>query len=155
MWLIRQMRNGDIHKVQDIWLTVSIREYAFVAEHLRQDPAEYWRSRLERMTDDTRLADGYVYESDGRVVGFMTLNPAKQYILELFVDSASQGKGAGTALIKVAKSLHPYLYTHVYREKVPALRFYERQGFLCYGTHPEESTDQIKLVMKWKADFTV
>lgn len=137
----------------DIWLRVSTAEYAFVCEHTDLTPQEFWSSRLPQMLMDTRAADGYVCEADGQIAGFVTLDPANEYMYELFVDSPFQGKGlVGPVLINLAKNLRPHIWTHVYLQKVRAVRFYERHGFFFCDTHDEPETKQVKLKMEWLAD---
>jgi putative acetyltransferase len=150
---IRQMQDADLSRVEDIWLRVSIVDYAFVRDDRHNTPEEFWRSRLPEMKQAMREADGYVYEAGGQVEGFITLRPSDGYIYELFVDFPFQGQHIiGPAFIKLAKSLVPYIYADVYLNRVKAVRFYERQGFLTKEVREEKATDQLKLTMEWKAE---
>jgi ribosomal protein S18 acetylase RimI-like enzyme len=153
---IRQMQSKDLGRVMDIWLQVSIQQYAFVSANVGQTPEAFWNSRLPHMIVDTLALDGYVFETNGQVLAFMTFDPAKGYIAELFVDLPFQDKGIGHALIDLAKSLRslqPHLYAHVYEKKDDVAQFYERQGFRrSDDTHTEPGTGQTKLTMDWKGD---
>jgi ribosomal protein S18 acetylase RimI-like enzyme len=78
-----------------------------------------------------------VGEEDGRICAFLASKDS--YISRLYVDPAQQGQGWGSALLELAKKLHPHgleLHTHV--ENYPARRFYEKYGFVAvkFGISP-------------------
>jgi hypothetical protein len=75
---IRPMQYPDLSRVADIWLQECIREYAFVCEHTGQTPEQFWGSRLAGMIKSTLAADGYVFESEGQIAGFMTFTPGRE-----------------------------------------------------------------------------
>ena len=148
---IRQMRSTDLRRVADIWLRVSISEYAFVCEHTGQTSEQFWGSKLVQMIPDTLAVDGYVIEVDGQIAGFTTFDPTNGYIYDLFADFPYQHKGiVGPVLINLAKSLRPHIWVTVYQKKVEAIGFYESQGFLTTDIRPPEpGTHQIKVKMEW------
>jgi len=79
----------------------------------------------------------WVGEEDGHICAFLGLKDS--YISWLYVDPADQGQGWGSALLELAKRLHPHgleLHTHV--ENYPARRFYEKHGFVAvkFGISP-------------------
>jgi putative acetyltransferase len=150
---IRPMQYADLSRVADIWLQECIREYAFVCEHTGQPPEQFWGSRLAGMIKSTLAADGYVFETEGQIAGFMTFTPARGCIRDLFVDLPFRNKGIGSALVGVAKSLRPHILVSTYQKKVDAIRFYERQGLRITEVRPpDEETRQIKVRMEWTAD---
>jgi ribosomal protein S18 acetylase RimI-like enzyme len=150
---IRQMQYADLGRVADIWLQECIREYAFVCEHTGQTPEQFWSCRLVGMIRSTVASDGYVFETEGQIAGFMTFSPARGRIRDLFVDLPFRNQGIGSALIGVAKSLRPHILVSTYQKKVAAIRLYERQGFRITEIRPpDEETRQIKVRMEWKAD---
>ncbi|HST24656.1 MAG TPA: GNAT family N-acetyltransferase [Gaiellaceae bacterium] len=92
---------------------------------------------LPRITDEHRPQLGgwflardeiWIAEQEGVVVGFMGLN--EDVLTHLYVDSAAQNCGIGTALLEQAKTLRPdRLELWVFQKNAGARRFYERHGF--------------------------
>jgi GNAT superfamily N-acetyltransferase len=60
----------------------------------------------------------------------------KDWIDQLYILPESQARGAGGALLNVAKSTFDYLQLWTFQKNAGARRFYERRGFL-----PVEETD--------------
>lgn len=149
--MIRQLQHKDLSTVGDIWLRMSVVHHAFVCDGRQLAPDDFWSSKLPQMTLDTLSLDGYVFEEDRRIKGFMTFRPEDGYISELFVDSSFQDKGIGTALINVAKSLQQSrIWATVYEKNKVAVKFYEKQGFWRVGDpYRERGTSQMKLKMEW------
>ena len=88
--MIRQIKVRDIRQVSDIWLRVSIDRYSFVCEHIGIDPREFWSGKLPEMIGKTLEVDGYVYQINDQIQGFLTMGPKDPcgfYLYELFVDS--------------------------------------------------------------------
>ncbi|VVE55826.1 GNAT family N-acetyltransferase [Pandoraea pneumonica] len=79
---------------------------------------------------------------DGEILGFVSVWPADDFIHMLYVRESSQGKGAGTALLRAL----PGWPTHRYRLKclvnnARATAFYLRHGFVVVGTGVSEEGD--------------
>lgn len=90
-------------------------------------PVAVTRTRLaEALAEGQRC---FVPESDGVVVGILTLKPA--FIDRLFIAPVWQGLGFGTALIDFTKSLYPAgIELHCAQQNFGACRLYERHGFV-------------------------
>ncbi len=103
----------------------------------------------------TIWVDGYVYEVDSQIMGFLTMSPKNScgyYLYELFVDFPFQGKGiVGPALINFAKGLGTYIKTSVYQKNERAVSFYLKHGFskLSEVPYSEPDTQQKKYRMIW------
>ena len=154
--MIRQIKPGDVRRIADIWLREHVAHYSFVCEHLAVSPLEFWAGKLPEMIQTTLEADGYLFEVDGGVQGFMTMQPRNScgyYIAELFVDSPWQGGGiVGGTLVRHAQSLGSYLAVSAYEKAPWAVRFYERHGFVKQSRQPrpEEGTNQHKFDLLWQ-----
>jgi GNAT superfamily N-acetyltransferase len=154
--MIRQINIKDIRQVADIWLKISIDRYSFVCEHIGIDPREFWSNKLPEMIQTTLEVDGYVYQVNDQIQGFLTMRPEDScgyYLCELFVDSPWQGKGiVGEALIDHAKSLGAYICTSAYQKADWAIRFYEKHGFVKKSEEHriESTTNQYKFDLLWQ-----
>ena len=116
------------------------------------------------------LARGYVYrncggrvyafEADGTVVGLALVREFTEeplgYDLQQFMIGASyQGKGYGSAALalildELRKERH---YDHVEvcvkREDIPAIRLYEKYGFIDSGYTDPETPDSLNLICRF------
>lgn len=93
------------------------------------------------------MSETYVWEEDGRPVGFIFL--LDDYLAALFVGSAVQGKGCGKKLLGHAKSLKKSLRLEVYAHNDRAVRFYLSQGFVTVEQMIDESVPAPEYVMIW------
>ena len=90
----------------------------------------------------------YVYESDGRVQGFIGLDG--EYIEGIFVSDEMQSHGIGKALLDYAKSRKSELRLNVYQKNTRAIRFYQREGFSVQGEGLDGAVGEKDFLMKWK-----
>jgi putative acetyltransferase len=147
--MIREMHEGDMRRIEEIWLEDSVRAHNFVP-----DAANFWHRRLPFFLRETRAAIAYVCEARGAVNGFITMRGKDHYIYSLYVDFHLRGHGIGAALLDKAKAMADRLHLHVYRKDVDAVCFYVKQGFVvvdpAYG--PEKETAEFKYHMEWKGE---
>ena len=147
--MIRQMKKNDkkeLERVCDIWLNESYKVHNFI-----DDYKNFWLKKKGNFILETIGADGYVWEEDGIIKGFMTIKD--NYIYELFIDSVWQSKGIGKSLINLAKSLKKEsLETDVYEKNAKAIDFYEKREFVKSLSRIEEETGQSKFRMKWNKE---
>ena len=69
----------------------------------------------------------WVAESDGRLLGFMTLEG--ELVDHMYVHPSAQGRGTGASLLDVAKTRRPRgFHLWVFQKNEGARRFYERHG---------------------------
>lgn len=142
--MIRQLKpEKDIERVVEIWLNESKRVHDFIA-----DADTFWNGRINKFVSETSRADGYVYEEDRVIKGFIVLS--NTYISELYVDSTWQGRGIGTALLNLAKCCSKSLFLNVYVKNVQSINWYLNRGFVLVGTpYEEKDTKQLKYTMIW------
>ena len=68
------------------------------------------------------------YFDDNELVGIIAFREG--WIDQLYVLPSSQGRGVGTALLRVAQGLHGKLSLWTFHQNAAARRFYERHGFV-------------------------
>lgn len=111
--MIRSANDVDTQAILDIWLAASIAAHDFV-------PAEFWRAQLDDMrTRYLPASQVFVYEQEGRVVGFHALSG--HTLAALFVQPEWQGRGIGTALLSHARRLRGELTLSVYLANQPSV----------------------------------
>ncbi len=148
--MIRQMKKNkiELERVCQIWLNGSIKFHDFVSDN----PEQFWRLKERNFIIDTLVSDGYIYENEGNIIGFITING--NCILELFVDEAHQGKKIGPMLINVAQQTQNFLKLNVYDKNKRALHVYEKCGFKKKGEpYPEDKTGCMKWWMEWEKNI--
>jgi len=75
-----------------------------------------------------------VAEADGKMLGFVTVDPRTFDIDQTVVAPEAWGLGVAAALIAEAKRISPAgLDLHVNKDNARAIRFYEKQGFVISG----------------------
>jgi putative acetyltransferase len=92
------------------------------------------------------MAETWVYEAAGQVVGFISL--VENEVGGIFVYPEWQGKGGGRALMDKAKEIHGTLELEVFKENLKAHGFYERYGFVGFKEFPDPETGNILIRMR-------
>lgn len=105
---------------------------------------ETWRKRLSELEPEARILVGV---ADGTVVGHLGLHPAYRprrahaASLGMAVHDAWTGRGVGSALLQHAILLADEwlnllrLELTVFADNEPAIRLYQKHGFVIEGTH--------------------
>ncbi|MCC6780849.1 MAG: GNAT family N-acetyltransferase [Hyphomicrobiales bacterium] len=92
----------------------------------------WWRQRWRE--ELVPVATIMVAEAQGRLLGFVTVDPRTCDLDQLVVAPETWGSGLAAALIAEAKRISPAgLDLHVNKDNARAVRFYEKQGFLVAG----------------------
>ena len=97
-------------------------------------PELYTEEETRTFIRDVLLAKNEVWvaEDGGRVIGFLGLYG--DVVSHLWVQPDQQNRGAGTALLALAKERRPSgLRLQVFQQNVGARRLYERHGFTLVG----------------------
>jgi ribosomal protein S18 acetylase RimI-like enzyme len=133
-WLtIRSYEPADLDGVVDLWYD----SWHATFPDLRHHEAKVeWHRRFElEIAAQERV---YVAEVTGRLAGFLAvkdLGSGRGYLHEIFLDPAFLGRGIGSALMGLAKSLAPAgLRLHTLQRNTRAAAFYERHGFHVIST---------------------
>jgi putative acetyltransferase len=128
---IRRAGPQDSEPLFDIWWRSVRATHTFLSEaDLRT---------LAPQVRDLGLAglDTWVLCDDGQCpVGFLVLN--RHHIEALFIVPEWLRRGAGTRLVRHARSLRGVLTVEVNEQNTPALRFYEAMGFSVVGRSPTD-----------------
>ncbi len=93
---------------------------------------EWWRQRWrDEVVTTATIA---VAESNGHIVGFVTVDPRTFDLDQIVVAPDAWGMGVGAALMVEAKRISPAgLDLHVNKDNERAIRFYGKHGFNITG----------------------
>ncbi|MDO5339391.1 MAG: N-acetyltransferase [Eubacteriales bacterium] len=138
--MIRKLQKADIIKVADIWLDTNIKAHNFIT-------AQYWKSNYELVKEMLLQAEVYVYESNGKIQGFIGLDG--EYIEGIFVCNELQSHGIGKLLLDFVKEGRTQLSLNVYQKNRGAIHFYQREGFEIHSEGLDEATGERDYVMTW------
>jgi putative acetyltransferase len=109
----------------------------------------WWRERWR--TELVPTATIMVAESAGRLIGFVTVDPATRYVDQIVVAPETWGSGLGAALIAETKRLSPAgLELTVNADNARAIRFYEKQGFVITGDDVNAISGAPVRKMSWR-----
>jgi putative acetyltransferase len=92
----------------------------------------WWRQRWrEELVPAATIT---VAQADGKMVGFVTVDPRTFELDQIVVAPEAWGMGIAAALIAEAKRISPAgIDLHVNTDNARAIRFYEREGFVVSG----------------------
>ncbi len=140
--MIRPYTDEDLGELLDVWYRASLIAHSFLPEGFfeteRRQIAERWLPMAETM----------VYETDGRVVGFLSL--IGNEVGGIFVDPDHQGRGIGTALMDGARDSRPFLELSVFEANSTGRRFYNAYGFETANRRIDEDTGQPELRLRFE-----
>ena len=113
--MIRQMREEDIDRVEEIWFQESVRVHNWM-----QDPYKFWDKRRQGFRDTIKKSDvKLVYYKDEIIKGFI-IKWQNNYIPEIFVDHQhraypnGKSREIGRALVDYLRSSNSVLTASVY-----------------------------------------
>ncbi|MFR7971908.1 MAG: hypothetical protein ACLU8C_05935 [Lacrimispora saccharolytica] len=75
--MIRMFDACDLDQVMELWLNGNIEAHDFI-------PRNYWESNAPMVREQLLQAEIYVYETDGKILGFVGLQG--DYLAGIFVD---------------------------------------------------------------------
>lgn len=138
--MIRAYASTDLEDVLDVWYRASLIAHAFL------DDAFFAGERREIAEQWLPMAETTVYETEGRVVGFVALIGTE--VGAIFVDPDYQSRGIGRALMDQARESRPFLELDVFEANSIGRRFYDAYGFELVGRHLHEPTGQAELRLR-------
>ncbi|MEA2000447.1 MAG: GNAT family N-acetyltransferase [Actinomycetota bacterium] len=140
--MIRPYTDDDLDGLLDVWYRASLIVHSFLSEEFfeaeRRQIAERWLP----------MAETLVYESGGRVVGFLSL--IGNEVGGIFVDPDHQGRGIGSALMDGARDSRPFLELGVFEANSTGRRFYDSYGFEPVSRQIDEDTGQPELRLRFE-----
>ena len=138
--MIREFEKTDLEEVANIWLDTNMKAHDFIS-------AQYWQNHFQMVKEMFLQAEIYVYESTGRIQGFVGMNG--DYVEGIFVAWEAQSQGIGKRLLDFVKERKESLYLSAYEKNERAVRFYQREGFVIREERLDESTGEKEYVMVW------
>ena len=138
--LIREMRKNEIDKVMEIWLEGNSSAHGFV-------PMRHW---FEIVGDVRRIIERSHVLIDnrlGEVAGFIAFSDG--FVSDLYVKAPFRSYGIGRNLLEQAKSHNEALALRVFMKNFRAVDFCHREGFFIDDEATDESTGELKFVMRW------
>lgn len=137
--MIRKYEEKDLDELLDVWYRASLVAHSFLSDGF----FEQERKNIREIYMD--MAETWVYEEGGRVVGFISL--IENEVGAIFVLPESQGKGIGRKLMDKARELYGVLEVEVFAENIQARQFYEHYGFVAFReyTHEETGFKQVRM----------
>ena len=139
--MIRRLQKADVDRVMDLWLDANLKAHDFI-------PAVYWRSNFGPVKEMLPQAEVYVYESAGKMQGFVGLSG--EYIEGIFVSDEVQSQGIGKRLLDHMKAIKDTLRLSVYQNNTRTIHFYQREGFVIQHEGLDESTGEKEYAMLWQ-----
>ena len=138
--MIRTYSDEDLDELLAIWYRASVIAHSFLTSDFLQNErrliAEQWLPAAETS----------VYESEGRVVGFLSLIGTE--VGAIFVDPDHQGRGIGRELMDHARRVRPFLELDVFEANAIGRRFYDAYGFRFVDRHLNQEAGQPELRLR-------
>lgn len=152
-----------------VWISRQTFMETFAAANSKEDMRQYLDEAFstERLAAELQDPDSSFHfaEQDGKVVGYLKLNRGKaqtealgDHALEIeriYVPASHQGKGVAQVLLAEAlrqarEQGADRLWLGVWEKNHRAIRFYEKHGFVAFGTHLFRlgNDDQTDLLMQ-------
>ena len=126
---LRRYDAGDEAAAIALWLRSWQAAYPQLDFAARLD---WWRERWRN--ELVPSAEIVIAETDGEVIGFVTVDPRTLYLDQLVVAPPRWGSGVAAVLIAAAKRLSPTgLDLDVNTDNARAIRFYGKEGFVVSG----------------------
>jgi putative acetyltransferase len=132
--MIRLYRDDDLDRLIEVWYQASLLAHPFLSERFLNRERELIAGVY------LPVAETYVYEKDGVLVGFIALMGDE--VGAIFVDPALHGRGIGRALMDYARDLRTRLELDVFKENHIGRRFYARYGFKLVEEHKHGPSSQ-------------
>jgi GNAT superfamily N-acetyltransferase len=102
-----------------------------------------------------RKHEVWVLESHGSISAYLSLSLDRDWVDHLYVDPKAQGRGQGTALLELAKSLSSgQLRLHAFQRNTRARTFYEHRGFRAveFGDGTANEEDEPDVTYLWERE---
>ncbi|MBT8249725.1 MAG: GNAT family N-acetyltransferase [Acidimicrobiia bacterium] len=142
--MLRPYKDDDLTGLLDVWYRASREAHSFLSD-------QFFEAEQKAIADEwIPIAETTVFESDGRVVGFLSL--IGNEVGAIFVDPDYQGNGIGRALMDAASDARPFLELNVFEANTAGRRFYEKYGFELVEEHVDDATGEPELRLHFPPD---
>ncbi len=130
--MIRKYRDQDLDDLLAAWASASAIAHPFLA----QDFLDLERENIPNLYLPN--AETWVFEDEGRVVGFVAL--LGNEVGAIFVHPDQQRRGVGRQLMDKAKELRGELVVEVFKANSSGRAFYSKYGFEVVAEKVHEQT---------------
>lgn len=130
--MIRKYDPGDLEDLIEVWYD------AVQIAHSFWTPEMFERERKEISGTFLPLAETWVFEEEGKVVGFIAL--VGNEVGGIFVSPRSQRDGIGRALMDHARASRDHLELDVFEANEIGRSFYDAYGFEKVGERLDDAT---------------
>ena len=144
--MIRKYKSADLEDMLNTWEAASAVAHPFLSEEF----IEQERHNIPNVY--VPMAETWVWEVDGRVVGFIAL--IGNEVGAIFVEPEFQGGGIGRALMDRARDLRGELEVEVFTANAIGRAFYDKYGFELMHEKIHEPSGFEVMRLKLAADTT-
>ena len=140
--MIRLYQERDTEDIIEVWYQASLIAHPFLPEKFLEEENNNLR---ERFLPNSQT---WVYEKQGRVVGFISL--MENEVGGIFVHPSWQRQGVGMALMDKVRSLHKNLELDVFEANKQGRAFYAKYGFVPIKTYRDETTSEMTIRLRYE-----
>ena len=130
--MTRKYEADDLAELLDVWYDASQIAHPFLTRDFLD------RERRNVIQEYLPIAKTWVFEEEGRVVGFIAL--IGNEVGGIFVTPGRHGQGIGRALMDHARASRNHLDVEVFEANEIGRAFYDAYGFEVVGTGVHEET---------------
>lgn len=139
--MIRRFITADLGDVMEIWLLSNIEAHSDI-DH------QYWTNQYERfMVEQLLESKTYVYEIEGKIVGFASLN-MQMMLNAINIHPEYQRSGIGEALLDELSQHTQKMYARVFMNNIAALNFLNTNGFVMVDNFYDEQAASQGMIME-------
>lgn len=140
--MIRKYLDTDLNELLEVWYSASKVAHYFLDESFLESEKEDIASIY------LPIAETWVYEKDGKVVGFIAL--IENEVGGIFVHPDYQRKGIGRSLMDYASNIRKPLVLNVFEDNSIGRDFYDKYGFVKIGEviHEKTKRNQIRMELE-------
>ncbi|MBX9778267.1 MAG: GNAT family N-acetyltransferase [Xanthobacteraceae bacterium] len=143
---LRPYKAADEDAAIALWQRTWARHYPHIDFAER---AAWWRERWRQELAPTATIT--LAEADGRMAGFVTVDPKTGYLDQIVVAPEAWGSDVANMLMAEARRISPKgLDLKVNADNARAIRFYEKQGFVDDGETVSEISGAPVRLMRWR-----
>ncbi len=138
--MIRKHVENDLDQIMKVWYESSTWAHPF----LNSEFVEKVKSDMRSMYIPN--SETWVYESDAKVVGFISM--IGEEIGGLFVLQEYHSKGIETQLVNFVREFHDKLEVEVFKRNKIGRSFYNKYGFTPYKEFMHEPSGEVVLRLR-------
>jgi putative acetyltransferase len=144
--ILRTYSSTDEDAAIELWRRTWQQHYPHIDFAARVD---WWRARWRH--EVVPSATIRIAEQNGRMAGFVTVDPQTGYLDQIVVAPESWGSEIAAKLILEARQISPSgLDLKVNADNTRAIRFYRKHGFVDVGETANEISGAPVRLMRWR-----